>query len=147
MDSIALLVRDFETCTLPRPAWNHAAHLTVGLWYLSQYPQEQAVVLIREGIQRYNAAWGVGQTRDSGYHETLTCFYIWLIDQFLNQQPDDRPLAELAEDLIARYGDRKLALEYWSPDRLFSWEARTGWVEPDLRCLGWQPAAISVQPT
>jgi len=141
MDSIASLIHQFEACTLPRQDWTHEAHLTVGLWYLNHYPLEQATELICQGIQRYNQAWGISQTPTGGYHATLTYFYIWVINQFL-KQPDDRPLTELAESLIVRYGDRKLPLQYWSPDRLFSWKARTGWVEPDRKPLNWPPSLI-----
>ena len=33
-DEIEALVTAFNDCTLSRNEWNHAAHLTVALWYL-----------------------------------------------------------------------------------------------------------------
>jgi hypothetical protein len=129
------LVREFEACTLPRERWTHRAHLTVGLWYLSRYPEGEAIDRIRSGIQRFNEAKGVKQTRDGGYHETITRFYIWVITRFLAESGPGRPLAELADELFARCGDRSLPLRYWSKDLLMSWDARAGWIDPDLREL------------
>jgi len=48
----------------------------------------------------------------------------------------DRPLAELREGLLrSRWADKRAPLEYYSRERITSWEARTRWVEPDLRPL------------
>lgn len=129
------LVREFESCTLPRERWTHRAHLAVGLWYLSRLPEGEASDRIRTGIQRFNEAKGVRQTRDGGYHETITRFYIWAVARFLAESDRDRPLIELADELYDRCGDRGLPLRYWSKERLASWEARVGWVDPDLREL------------
>lgn len=130
------LVREFESCALPRERWTHRAHLAVGLWYLCRHSEDEAVDRIREGIQRFNEAKGVKQTRDGGYHETITRFYVWAVAKFLAGSDRRRPLADLADELYARCGDRDLPLRYWSKERLTSWEARVGWVDPDLRELG-----------
>jgi hypothetical protein len=44
---IEALVREFETCTLPRPQWTHNAHLTVALWYLLNHSGQEATKLSR----------------------------------------------------------------------------------------------------
>jgi hypothetical protein len=46
-----------------------------------------------------------------------------------------RPIDELAADLIGLLGDNRAPLDYYSPERLMSVEARRGWVEPDLTPL------------
>ena len=56
------LVSQFESCTLPKEEWTHQAHLTVGLWYASRLPYQEALVAVREGILRLNAAHGVPTT-------------------------------------------------------------------------------------
>jgi hypothetical protein len=43
-----------------------------------------------------------------------------------------RPLDELAQELIARCGDRELPLRHYTRERLFSVDARLRWVAPDL---------------
>jgi hypothetical protein len=46
-----------------------------------------------------------------------------------------RAIDELAQELIARYGDRDLQLRHYTRQRLFSPEARFSWLEPDLEEL------------
>ena len=129
------LVREFEACTLPRAEWTHQAHLVVALWYLVRYEEALATQLIREGIKRYNHAYGVEMTRTGGYHETITLFYVRVIRRFLSAANSDCTLAALANSLVNVYGDKHLPLEYYSRERLMSWEARTGWLEPDVKPL------------
>jgi hypothetical protein len=129
------LVRGFDDRTLPHERWTHAAHLTVALWYLLQYDWPEAVARVRTGIKRLNEAHGVVTTRERGYHETLTLFWLRHVRAFLERDYNEaRPLVPLANELIAR-ADRQLPLAYYTRELLFSWEARLGWVEPDLKPL------------
>ena len=134
-EQIELLVSRFEACTLPPNEWNHYAHLTVGLWYLSRYDEAEATKLIRRGIQKYNQSRGVLQTVDGGYHETITLFYVWLILKYLRNAGSNGSIVDLTNELLRKCGDKRLPLDYYSKERLMCWEARTGWVEPDLKEL------------
>ena len=132
---ILALVRGFEDCTLPRERWTHAAHLTVALWNLLQYDWPEAVARVRLGINRYNAAHGIVATPTGGYHETLTLFWLRRVRAFLEEGRNEaRPLVRLANELAAAL-DKSLPLTYYTRERLFSPEARAGWVEPDLKPL------------
>jgi len=119
-------------CTLPKPEWTHHAHLRAGLWHVLAFGQDHALVLLRERIARYNTSVGTANTDSSGYHETLTRFYVGLIAGFLRGHDRSAPVDELAAALIAEHGDREVPLRYYSRERLFSVEARRGWIEPDL---------------
>jgi hypothetical protein len=132
---IEYLIREFESGTLPRERWTHCAHLTVACWYLVCYPINEATRRIREGIQKYNNAVGILTTRDSGYHETITLFWICLIKHYLSTITMERSLVCLINDLLARYADKGIPFEHYSRERLMSWEARIAWVEPDLKPL------------
>ena len=44
---------------------------------------------MRDGVRRYNVATGGKNTEDSGYHETLTCFWIAVAAAFLAALPGD----------------------------------------------------------
>lgn len=137
---VEALVRGWETCALPREHWTHAAHLTVALWHLLHYDYEEAVGRVRAGILRYNDAHGVVTTRASGYHETLTLFWMQYVAHFLEASYNEGcSLVALANELAA-VADKSAPLEHYSRGLLFSWEARTGWVEPDLKAM---PAAES----
>ena len=129
------LVDAFERSTLAGPTWNHRAHLVVALWYLVHHGPDEGGERVRAGIQQLNAASGVPQTPSGGYHETITRFYLWAIDRHVRDALPDSSMVDLANALIATWGDKNRPLEYYSRDRLFSWEARTGWVEPDLKEL------------
>lgn len=129
------LVREFEACTLAGERWTHESHLTVALWYLTRHTDADATRLIREGIQRYNLSRGVEMTKDGGYHETITLFYIRAIRLYLQSAGETRTLAELLDGLLKSCGEKNFPFEYYSRERLFSWEARTNWLEPDLKSL------------
>jgi hypothetical protein len=135
LPDVEALIREFEACRLPRERWTHEAHLTVGLWYLSRHDEAEATTLIRNGIKRYNQACGIQQTKTSGYHETITLFYVRIIRRYLKERRVAASLDELAKGLMKACGDRALPFEYYSRERLLSWDARKAWVEPDLKPL------------
>lgn len=121
--------------TLPKSEWTHHAHLRAGLWHVVEYGPITALELLRRRISEYNESVGTANTDTSGYHETITRFYVTVIDRFLAGADRSRDLDALADQLIAAYGDRRLPLHHYSESRLFSPVARRSWVEPDLRPL------------
>lgn len=132
---VAALVRDFESCALRRELWTHAAHLRVALWYLLRCEWDEAVALTRRGILRYNEASGVANTPASGYHETLTIFWLRTVRRFLESRRDVvGDVDRLADELVAS-ADKNLPLVFYTRERLMSPEARAVWVEPDLKSL------------
>lgn len=129
------LIQRFEDGSWPKADWHHREHLTVALWYLVHHPFDEAMSRTRLGIQRYNEHHCVKTTKDGGYHDTLTIFFVRRIRQILDENPA-LPFEELLTRVVAILGDMKGAVrEYYSQDRIMSWEARTGWVEPDLKPL------------
>jgi hypothetical protein len=58
-----------------------------------------------------------------------------MIRRFLSAVNPDCTLTTLANSLIRLCGDKNLPLEYYSRERLMSREARTCWLEPDLKAL------------
>ncbi len=133
MNEVNRIVEAFIDCTLPVAEWTHEAHLNVGLWHGMRYSAHESLNLLRERISRYNMAVGTQNTESRGYHETITAFYVWQIGYFLQETARNKPIDELADELIERYGDKALPLTYWSPETLFSVRARLSWVEPDLK--------------
>jgi hypothetical protein len=88
---------------------------------------------LRARITSYNESVGTPNTDTSGYHETITRFYVTVIDRFLAGADRTAPIDDLAGRLIADYGDRRLVLRCYSESRLFSPVARRSWVEPDIK--------------
>lgn len=87
-------------------------------------------------IMRYNVDVGGENTDSAGYHHSLTVFWLWVATEFLKTHTY-ASLAEACNAFISSpYSDRTYPLNYFSKTRLFSVEARRGWVEPDLREMG-----------
>ncbi len=130
LSDIQNLVTAFDNCTLKHSEWNHAAHLTIALWYLKSYEQD-AIKRIREAIQKYNTAIGIQTTQNSGYHETITLFWIRIVQDFI-LVAEEKSILQLANELVSKY-NQNLPLQYYSRELLMSWQARVNWVEPDLK--------------
>jgi hypothetical protein len=125
---IEALIRAFEDGSLPRSEWTHARHLLMALWYLRHHGRDEATGLVRDGIRRYNER----QDNRSGYHETITLAWVAVVERFLYRRDRDVPVSALAGELIAECGNKDYLLRFYSRERLFSDEARSRWVPPDL---------------
>jgi hypothetical protein len=139
----AEFLRRFEACEIPLSEWNHRAHLRVAYLYLGRCDLDGAVTRMREGIRRHNAARGIVDTLDRGYHETLTQMWIRILygvqtacgresgfDAFLERHP------YLLVRLLGRL--------FYTRDRMMSAEAKRTFVPPDITPLpgdGARPAA------
>ena len=91
MLSIDCLATAFHERTLPKAEWTHHAHLKVGMWTLLRFPSDESLNRLRVAIRSYNESVGGINSESAGYHETITAFYVWLIDRFLSNI--DRTLA------------------------------------------------------
>jgi hypothetical protein len=129
------ITTEFIARTLPKAQWTHQAHLRAGLWHALHHSDDVSLDLLRERIRAYNESTGGVNTSNAGYHETITRFYVGIIRLFLNSVDAGRSIDELAQELIARFGDKDLPLYYYSRERLYSTEARMGWLAPDLKPL------------
>lgn len=126
-EALALLAA-FEAGTLTRPEFTHRAHLLVGLWYLDHHPLAEARRLVPDAIKAFNAIVGTSPSPRGGYHETITQFYLTVIDRFRATWQGSPSLAERANALYARYGARDLLLRHYPEEDLWSAEARVRWI-------------------
>lgn len=125
-DEIARLAEEFEACAVTK--FGHAEHLTVALWYLSRLPEAEACGRVRAGLRKLSAL-----DNDGRYNETMTIFWLRAVAAFLRDAGRDLPLAVLRERLVARFPVPRVVFDYYSPELLHSHEAKTSWVEPDLK--------------
>jgi hypothetical protein len=125
----------FETCTLPKSEWTHAAHLLTGACYVHQMGREAALQKMRDRVRSYNESVGGKNTPTSGYHETITVMWIRLLDTLRREHPtmDRASFAALAVQRFA--GRRDIFREHYDYDLPSSTEARLAWVEPNLKPL------------
>ncbi|KQZ17771.1 hypothetical protein [Caulobacter sp. Root1472] len=125
--------------SLPKAEWTHAAHMVATL-RLVRTRNEGLERDMPRIIQTYNVAVGGVNDDHNGYHETITQAYLAAIRAFVAALPAGTSDGEAAARLLATpMGDKAWPLGFWSRERLFSVEARRGWVEPDLRPLDAPP--------
>jgi hypothetical protein len=142
IEDLYSLVESFESRTITKAEWTHSAHLIVGLYYCRTLPFAVAKNLMRDGILWLNDEHGTPNTDGSGYHETLTVFWLKRIWNFLDERGAVGNLATLANELIEKFNDPDLPLKYYSREVLFSASARREYVSPDRRI--YRPLALSV---
>ena len=108
--------------------FHHASHLHVAWVYLDESSSvQQAANKMRNMLRQFAAAAG----KPEKYHETITLFWVHLLAHAASR-------AERLEDIVhanPQLLEKNFPLAYYSPERLFSDEARTSWVEPDLKLL------------
>lgn len=121
------LLERFQKQLIPVAEWTHEAHLRVALEHLLA---DRATALdgMRRGIVALNAAHGVPMTPTGGYHETLTQVWFRMLELTWDRYGNWEAVWE-------RLQDKKMPLRFYSKEVIMSWEARIGWVEPDLAPL------------
>jgi len=134
-EEIAAFVSAFEAGTLPKERWTHGAHILSGAWYVHALGPERALAEMRKRIRAYNEAVGTQNTDTSGYHETITVFWIRVLAAELARRPDAARAAFVAE-AIEHFGpQRDILTRYYSFNVVKSTEARRMWIEPDLMTI------------
>jgi hypothetical protein len=122
-------------CTLPKAEWTHEAHLATCAWLVIERPDILPEHDLPDLIRRYNVSVGGVNDETQGYHETITQVFVIGVRRALTRSVG-RDLAERVNALLTGpEGRRDWPLGFYSRDRLFSVEARLGWVEPDLGAL------------
>ena len=130
---ISALVAAFESCCFHPSEFKHYQHLAVALWYVSNFPYDEAAERMKDGIRKLASTYG-----KSGYHETITLFWLDLVRNFVASTEAHCPLAELANRLVNSYGDKTLINDYYSTEVLHSELAKTAWIEPDLKPMSFE---------
>ena len=131
------IIGGFRAKNLPTKEWTHEAHLITGLWHVANFDYEDALLKMREGIRTYNEAAGGKNTDSSGYHETITVFWIWLLNEFWKKHSiDNQSFEDVCNAFLkSKYCDRNAAFHFYTREKLLSREARLAFVEPDIQAF------------
>jgi hypothetical protein len=122
-------------CALRRDEWTHEAHMAACSWLVLERPDIAPERDLPDLIRRFNFSVGGVNSHSEGYHETITQCFIIAVRRALARS-EGKGLAERVNALLlAEEGRREWPLRFYSPELLFSREARLGWVEPDLGAL------------
>lgn len=122
--------------TLRREEWTHEAHLAATMYLLLRRPDVDLDKALPEIIRRFNESVGGVNSDSEGYHETITRVFLRGVRLFLAEADLKEPLYELVNELLlSPMGRRDWPFRFYSPQRLFSVEARRDWVRPDIASL------------
>ena len=125
------LVRSFEDATIPHDDWKHAEHLVVALYYLTLHDLDTAYGKMRSGILNLlEHGFKVDLKKEMPYHETITLFWMRVVADY-NASKNGSSLLEKANEVAYKW-DKDYPLKFYSRERLFSDEARAGFVPADL---------------
>ena len=135
-EAVARVGEGLLSRTLPRPEWTHEAHLAATTYLILKHPEIDLDAELPSLIRRYNESVGGVNDDTQGYHDTITRAYLHGVRLFLEEADSDRAIHELVNELLhSPMGRRNWPLHFWSREKLFSVEARRGWVEPDLAAM------------
>lgn len=132
----AFLAR-FEDGTWPVAEFHHAHHLAIAACYLrddshaGSTARDSVMDRLRTRIRLYNISQGGENTVDRGYHETLTRFWVEIVDRYMSSLPVELKRIEVARLVVAEFrGRRDLFRDYFDFDVVASREARSAWIPP-----------------
>lgn len=128
LDEIISLVNRFETCETEPNNFSHRAHITVATWYLTQSGFDEAEKKMKEGLYRFLSHYDL-----HGYNETITLFWLRAIQNYLTQAKAENSIINLVNEIVEVFSNSKLIFEYYSEELAKSEEAKTSWIEPDLK--------------
>lgn len=122
--------RDFQEGRVTSAQFNHRAHVRLAYVILTEVEVDvdEAVETMRGALLAFLGRFGVDPAK---YHETLTRSWILAVRHFMERTPETAS----AEDFIAANPvllDPQIMLTHYSASLLFSAEARSHFVEPDL---------------
>src|SRR5690242_14066090 len=120
----------FEACELDPAKFHHDDHIRLAWLCVQRYGTSAAEAKLLEGIQKFARKAGVPRK----FMYTTTVAWTRLVAAAQTASPTAHSFSEWIES-HPRLLDRKLLANYYSPGRLETEEARSGWVEPDLAPL------------
>jgi len=124
------LTRALERGEIANENFHHVSHLHVAWVYLAESSSvQQAANKMRDTLRRFAAGAG----KPEKYHETITLFWVHLLSRE-HAASGGKRLEEIVR-ANPQLLEKNFPLAYYSAERLFSDEARTSWVEPDLKPL------------
>jgi hypothetical protein len=119
-------LRDFHAHRLQ--GFGHREHLRLAWALTKTHGLDISERLIRQGIMEFAEYQGAGNR----YHETLTMFWIRIVDHAIRARPDINNFDVFLESFPFLL-DKNLPIRHWSSERFWNDSARWRWIEPDLR--------------
>ena len=119
---------NFEACRIHAAQFAHREHLRVAYTYLSLHPFEEALDRMESGLLRLLAHLGAPPAK---YHRTLTQSWLLAVRHFMDTAGPTTSFEQFLETGGSLL-DQEIMGTHYTPDLLWSEEARCKFVEPDL---------------
>jgi hypothetical protein len=117
----------FHDFTLPNEQFRHRDHVQLAWLAVTRLGGEAALPAVSQRVRRFAEAHG----HTGLYHETMTRFWLRIIDHAVRARPDIRTFDAFTAEFPWLL-DSSLPYRHWRRETMMSPEARGGWVEPDL---------------
>ncbi len=126
-------IAEFESGGIALADWDHRGHVRFAWIALNIEPRfDRAMDRIRCGLKTHLAkAIEAGATPEFGYHESITRFWLRLVERTMREDPahkESGPFCEAHPELL----DKRLLSRHYSKGLLASEHARQHYVEPDM---------------
>ena len=123
----AVSIETFENATINAATFDHESHIYVAWLYLEQWPLLEATDRFCKAVRRLTVKLGA----ETKYHETITCFFMQLINERrqASSQTGWLPFRSKNIDLISDAGTT--LARYYSKELLGSDLARQQYLLPD----------------
>lgn len=125
------VLQAFEACQLDPAKFHHDDHIRLAWLCVQRYGAREAETKLLDGLRRFALRAGVPQK----FMHTTTIAWTRLVATAQEASPTAINFSEWIESHPELLG-RNLLARHYSPGRLETVEARSGWVEPDLAPLG-----------
>lgn len=135
-DAFRLLIRRYHSACPSVCHLDQATHLAVIAWLMTGGDEAAAVNEIVAAFRGLDRAGAVPLAPGRSYNETITMFWIAVAKCRLPEATGDSARVAAVRAFGRAFAGRAgLVYEYYSRSHVHSWEARSGWVEPDRRPL------------
>jgi len=135
LETAKAIIDAFLHCNLEKNKWTHEAHIITG-FYLYTICGDEAIEKIESHIRLFNDSVGTINSTTSGFHKTLTFFWMNAIAQFADNverlELNQRNLESLLNSPLT---NSMLPQQFYSKACLHTSKARMEVVEPDLQPL------------
>jgi hypothetical protein len=119
---------DFEAGRVTPAQFDHRAHIRLAYVLLADANVDSATAMMRSALQRFISRHGIPAEK---FHETLTRAWVLAVRHFMERSGEALSADAFIEANPAML-DSRIMLSHYSATVLFSPEARSRFVEPDL---------------
>jgi len=120
---------DFIAGRITPAQFNHRAHVRLAYVLLTEAGVDEAAGQMRSALHAFLAHHGID---DAKYHETMTQAWIQAVRHFMDRTEQSVSADEFI-DANPELLDSKIMLTHYSAALLFSPEARSAFMEPDIQ--------------